>query len=248
MYADRLYQLPLGVVGVAIGVVLLPDLSRRLQSEDTAGGQAAFSRAGEICLLLTIPAAVALAVIPTELVSVLFERGAFTASDSAATAFAVAVYGLGLPAFVLQKVLQPLFFARENTRAPFHYALVSLVVNAAVSIGLAPFIGYIAAALGAVLAAWSMVWLLWRGSRDMGQAAEFDARFLDRLWRIVLASLAMGIALFALKWVLAPMFEPGAQRYFALTILVVLGGASYFIAGRAFKAFSFADLKSALKR
>ena len=101
-YADRLYQLPLGVVGIAIGIVLLPDLSRRLQAEDTEGGQNALSRAAEISLALSVPAAVALLVIPTMLVSVLFERGAFEAQDTAATALAVAIYGLGLPAFVLQ--------------------------------------------------------------------------------------------------------------------------------------------------
>jgi putative peptidoglycan lipid II flippase len=132
-YADRLYQLPLGVVGIAIGVVLLPDLSRRLGAGDTAGGQNAFNRAAEISLALTVPAAVALVVIPLPLVSVLFERGRFGPDDAAATAAALAIYGLGLPAFVLQKVLQPLFFAREDTRRPFYYALGSLVVNAAPS-------------------------------------------------------------------------------------------------------------------
>ncbi|MFT6944059.1 MAG: putative peptidoglycan lipid II flippase, partial [Yoonia sp.] len=111
-YADRLYQLPLGVVGIAIGVVLLPDLSRRLRAGDDAGGRDAFNRASEISLALTIPASVALMVIPLPLVSVLFERGAFTSDDTTATALAVAIYGLGLPAFVLQKTLQPLFFAR----------------------------------------------------------------------------------------------------------------------------------------
>ena len=106
-YADRLYQLPLGVVGIAVGIVLLPELSRRLQAGDDAGGQDALSRAAEVSLALTLPAAVALCVIPGSLVSVLFERGAFTAEDSASTALAVAIYGLGLPAFVLQTVWQP---------------------------------------------------------------------------------------------------------------------------------------------
>ncbi|HEX9859236.1 MAG TPA: murein biosynthesis integral membrane protein MurJ, partial [Paracoccaceae bacterium] len=128
--ADRLYQLPLGVVAIAIGVVLLPDLSRRLKAGDEDGGQASLSRAAEFALTLTLPAALALMVIPLPLVSVLFERGRFGPDDTAATALAVAVYGAGLPAFVLQKVLQPLFFARENTRSPFYFALWAMVVNA----------------------------------------------------------------------------------------------------------------------
>jgi putative peptidoglycan lipid II flippase len=131
-YADRLYQLPLGVVGIAVGIVLLPELSRRLRVGDASGGREAFNRAAEFSLLLTIPAAVALFVIPTALVSVLFERGVFSAADTSATALATAVYGLGLPAFVLQKLYQPLFFAREDTKSPFYFALVALAVNAVV--------------------------------------------------------------------------------------------------------------------
>ena len=103
-YADRLYQLPLGVVGIAIGVVLLPDLSRRLKAGDDQGGRDAINRATEFTLALTLPAAVALMVIPVPIVAVLFQRGAFGAADTLPTALAVAVYGAGLPAFVLQKV------------------------------------------------------------------------------------------------------------------------------------------------
>ncbi|MEL6646446.1 MAG: murein biosynthesis integral membrane protein MurJ, partial [Pseudomonadota bacterium] len=166
--ADRLYQLPLGVVGIAVGIVLLPDLSRRLQAADDAGAKEAFSRASEISLALTIPCAVALMVIPLPIVSVLFERGAFDTDDTAATALAVTIYGLGLPAFVLQKILQPLFFAREDTRSPFRYAVVAMVINAVLAVGLAGFIGWIASAIATTAAAWAMVWLLARGARPMG--------------------------------------------------------------------------------
>ncbi len=247
-YADRLYQLPLGVVGIAIGIVLLPDLSRRLRADDTQGGQSAFNRAGEISLALTIPAAVALVAIPLPLVSVLFERGAFTASDSAATAFAVAIYGLGLPAFVLQKVLQPLYFAREDTKTPFKYALVALLVNAVLAIGLAPLIGYIAAALGATLAGWAMAILLWRGARGMGTEATLDDRFRHRLPRIIAASAAMGTLLWAAAWIATPWLSGGPIRYMTLAALVLLGMTSYFAFGRLLGAFSGADLRQALKR
>ena len=151
-YADRLYQLPLGVVGIAVGIVLLPDLSRRLAAQDTDGGRAAFNRAAELSLALTIPCAVALAVIPLPLVSVLFERGSFLPADAQATALATAIYGLGLPAFVLQKVFQPLFFAREDTRSPFYFAIVALVVNAVIAIGLLTHLGFISAAWGTTVA------------------------------------------------------------------------------------------------
>ena len=247
-YADRLYQLPLGVVGIAIGVVLLPDLSRRLRAGDLAGGKDAFNRACEVSLALTIPAAVALMVIAQPLVSVLFERGAFDAGDTAATAFAVAVYGLGLPAFVMQKTLQPLFFAREDTKRPFYYALVALVMNLVLAVGLSPFIGFIAAAYGTSLTAWGMVWLLWRGSRNMGEAADFDARFTSRLPSIIAASVAMGAVLAALAYVMAPLFAIPTWRYLALLALIIAGAVSYFSIGQVIGAFRLAEFRRAMKR
>ncbi|MEL6958147.1 MAG: murein biosynthesis integral membrane protein MurJ, partial [Pseudomonadota bacterium] len=247
-YADRLYQLPLGVVGIAIGVVLLPDLSRRLQSGDEAGGRDAFNRAAEFSLALTVPAAVALVVIPVPLVEVLFQRGAFSFDDTAATALAVTVYGLGLPAFVMQKALQPLFFAREDTKRPFYYALVAMVVNAVVAIGLAGTVGYIAAALATTLAGWIMVLLLWAGSRKMGEAARFDARFKSRLWRIVLASVLMGIALKGVELIVGPGLGIAGVRYVALAVLVVCGIGAYALAGSLLRAFRLREFRSALRR
>jgi len=246
--ADRLYQLPLGVVAIAIGVVLLPELSRRLQAGDEVAGRDGFNRAGEFALLLTIPAAVALIVIPLPMVSVLFERGRFLASDAAATATAVAIYGMGLPAFVVQKVLQPLYFAREDTKTPFKYALVAMVVNAVLAIGLAPWIGYLAAAVGTTLAAWAMVILLWYGSRSMGRAAALDQRFIERTGRIGLAAIAMGFVLLTAAYLLQPMFDAGAWRYLALLILVGSGMVSYFLAGSWLGAIRMSDIRASTRR
>ncbi|NVO21791.1 murein biosynthesis integral membrane protein MurJ [Donghicola sp. B5-SW-15] len=247
-YADRLYQLPLGVVGVAIGVVLLPDLSRRLRAGDTAGGRDAMNRAAEVSLALTIPAAVALIAMPHALVTILFQRGAFDAADTQSTALAVAVYGLGLPSFVLQKVLQPLFFAREDTKRPFYIALASLAINLGMAVGLSPFIGYIAAAWGTTLAGWGTVVLLWIMSRGMGEAAQTDARFRSRIWRIIVASLAMGAILAALSSVLTPMLANGALKLPTLLALVISGIVSYFGIGQVIGAFRLSEFKRNLKR
>jgi putative peptidoglycan lipid II flippase len=236
------------VVGIAIGVVLLPDLSRRLRAGDTAGGQDAFSRATEISLALTLPAAVALMVIAGPLIAVLFQRGAFGPVDAANTALALAVYGAGLPAFVMQKVLQPLFYAREDTRRPFHYALVSLVINAGVAVGLMPYLGFIAAALGTTLAAWGMVLQLWIGSRPMGQAAVPDARMRNRLWRIVLASVVMGVVLWGLAQVLDTALATSGLRYAALGGLVMVGIVAYFACGFAVGAFRWVELRASFGR
>jgi len=246
--ADRLYQLPLGVVGIAVGIVLLPDLSRRLKAADDAGARHAFSRAGEMALALTIPAAVALVVIPLPMVSVLFERGATSADDSAAIALAVAIYGLGLPAFVLQKVLQPVFFAREDTRTPFRYAVWSMVVNAVVAVGLAPLIGWIAPAIATTLAGWMMVLMLGIGGRRIGDTARFDARFRRRIWGILAASVVMGAILWGTYLMLAPLLTRDYWRYPALVLLLAVGLVSYGAAGQMLGAFRLSDFNAALRR
>ncbi|MFK7940193.1 MAG: murein biosynthesis integral membrane protein MurJ [Roseovarius sp.] len=246
--ADRLYQLPLGVVGIAVGIVLLPDLSRRLKADDHHGSREALSRAGEMSLALTIPSAVALMVIPIPLVTVLFERGAFGVDDTAATALAVTIYGLGLPAFVLQKLLQPIFFAREDTKTPFRYALVAMVINAGLAIGLAIYVGWVAAAIATTVAGWAMVGLLALGARQFGEVARFDRRFWSRIWRIVLASGAMGGVLWFVGLSLNPFILMPGIRWIALLVLIVAGAGSYFIAGRLLGAFRKGELRAAFKR
>jgi putative peptidoglycan lipid II flippase len=247
-YADRLYQLPLGVVGIAIGTVLLPDLSRRLRAGDEEGGRDSFNRGAEFALALTVPAAVALVVIALPLTTVLFQRGAFGADDAANTALALAAYGVGLPAFVLHKVLQPLFYAREDTRRPFHYAVISMIVNAAFAIGMMPVMGFLAAALATTVSGWVMVWQLWYGSRRMGAAAQTDARLRRRLPRLILASMLMGGCLWIGTILLGPALGMPGLRYLALAGLVAIGGVSYFGFGTLLGAFRLAEFKSILRR
>jgi putative peptidoglycan lipid II flippase len=247
-YADRLYQLPLGVVAIAVGTVLLPDLSRRLRAGDAEGGRASFNRGTEFALFLTIPAAVALVVIAMPLCEVLFERGAFGPDDTAATALALAIYGAGLPAFVLHKVFQPLYYAREDTRSPFRFAVWSMVINAVIAVGLLPLIGFSAAALATTLSGWTMVLQLWLGTRKMGDEARFDARFRSRLPRILIASAIMGAALVGGELLLGPAIGTPGWRYAALAALVGIGMATYALAALALGAMRPADLKAALRR
>jgi putative peptidoglycan lipid II flippase len=247
-YADRLYQLPLGVVGVAIGVVLLPDLSRRLRAGDGPGARDAVNRATEFTLALTLPAAVALMVIPVPLVSVLFQRGAFGPADTAATALAVAIYGAGLPAFVMQKVISPLYFAREDTRTPFRYAVHAMIVNAVIAVGLAWLVGFIAAAIATTVAAWVMLVQLMRGTISMGDAAHADARLKHALPRIAASAAVMGVVLFAGGILLHDALNTPFWRYGALALLVGLGMFSYGAAIFGTRAFSAADIRAALRR
>ena len=164
------------------------------------------------------------------------------------TAQALAIYGLGLPAFVLQKVLQPLYFAREDTKSPFYFALVAMVVNAVLAIGLAGIFGFLAAAIGTTLAGWVMVLQLWRGSRTMGDAAQIDARLRRVLPRILLATAIMAGALYGVEILLSDALQTAGLRYGALAILVLTGMAVYAIAALAFGAVSKQGLKSMLRR
>ena len=159
-YADRLFQLPLGVIGVAIGVVLLPTLSHKLRSGDHAAVLESENRALEFALLLTLPAALALFLAAEPIMRVLFERGAFTAVDTKATASMLAALALGLPAYVLVKVLHPSFFAREDTKTPMLYAGISLAANVILSLMLFLLIGATGIALATALAGWINVALL----------------------------------------------------------------------------------------
>ncbi len=247
-YADRLYQLPLGVVGIAIGVVLLPDLSRRLRAGDVAGSRNSINRAAEFTLMLTLPAAVALVIVPFPIVSVLFQRGAFDLADTQATALAVAIYGVGLPSFVLHKVLSPIYFAREDTRTPFRFALVSMAVNVVLAVGLVHWFGYLAAAIGTSVAGWAMLLLLWRGTRSMGDAGCVDDRLRRVLPKIIIASLVMGLALWGLAFGMQDWFVKPTVRYGALALLVAGGAIVYGSLIIGLGAMSLRDIKQGLRR
>jgi putative peptidoglycan lipid II flippase len=237
-YADRLYELPLAIIGIAVGVVLLPDISRHLRAGNEAAVMDSQCRALELSMLLTVPAAVALAAIPGPIVSVLFERGAFVAADTRAVASALAIFALGLPAFVLQKVLQPAFFAREDTATPMRITAWSLGVNTAGSIGLfllfprfglSPHLGI---AVATTVGAWLAVGLLYRELRRRDHFRA-DRRLRLALPMIVLSSVAMGLALVAGTTSLAPWLATGrpiAERGMALAALVGGGGILYLAA------------------
>lgn len=235
-YADRLYQLPLGIVGVAIGVVLLPDLSRRLAAGDHRSAMDSQNRSLEFGLLLTVPAAVALAVAAGPIIRVLFERGAFSAGDTAATAPALAAFALGLPGFVLIKIFQPAFFAREDTKTPMRYAAINMIVNVAGALTLFYTFGqfgyhpHVGIALATSLAGWINALLLWSALRRTGDF-QADARLLRNLPLIGLSSAIMGGAVWSLLGPLSPYLSASAPLYLqmaALSALVGLGAIVFF--------------------
>ncbi|MEO1919723.1 MAG: lipid II flippase MurJ, partial [Paracoccaceae bacterium] len=182
------------------------------------------------------------------IVSVLFQRGAFDLADTQATALAVAIYGVGLPSFVLHKVLSPIYFAREDTRTPFRFALVSMAVNVVLAVGLVHWFGYLAAAIGTSVAGWAMLLLLWRGTRSMGDAGCVDDRLRRVLPKIIIASLVMGLALWGLAFGMQDWFVKPTVRYGALALLVAGGAIVYGSLIIGLGAMSLRDIKQGLRR
>src|ERR1700745_3323529 len=190
-YADRLNQLPLGVVGIAVGTAILPPLSRQLRLGLAADAADTQNRGVELALLLTLPAAVALAGLAPPILAVLFQRGAFGAADTAATAAALAAYAAGLPAFVLVKVLAPGFFARHDPPPPVKVAITALVANLGLTLILMQFLSHVGIALATTIAGWVnaltlLVLLIRRGH------FRFDSRARRNLPRVGIAALGMG--------------------------------------------------------
>ena len=255
-YADRLYQLPLGIVGIAIGVVLLPDIARQLKAGNLGAVHESQNRSIEFALLLTLPAAVALAIVPLPIIRVLFERGAFTADASPPTAWALSAFAFGLPAFVLNKVLSPAYFAREDTRTPMNFALVNLFVNAAGSIGLFfllrhfGFMPHVGIAIATTLAAWLNVGQLWRELRLRGHY-QADDRLERNLPRILIASAAMGFAVWLLSLWLDPYFARASGvlvQVGAMALLVGFGLTVYALAAMALGVVNVSLLRRRLRR
>jgi putative peptidoglycan lipid II flippase len=247
-YADRLYQLPLGVIGTAIGTVLLPDLARRLRAGDAAGAAESQNRGLEMALILTLPAAVALAAIAGPLIRVLFERGAFGPEAAASTAAALAAYAIGLPAYVVVKSLAPAFFAREDTTTPVRAAILAVLANIALSLALIGFLGSTGIALASSVAAWVNVaalsfWLARHGHFGL------DAGFRRRVPRAILASVLMAGVLILGARALAPALAGSALvRSLALAALIVGGVAVYGGAALALGAVELGLLRRLTRR
>lgn len=246
--ADRVTQLPLGVVGVAVGTALLPILSRQLKSKDPGAAQDSQNRALEITLLLTLPAAVALLIIPMPIIAALFQYQSFTLDSAVATAGALGAYAVGLPAYVLIRTITPGYFAREDTVTPVKVAAIALLVNLVLNIVLIGPLQHVGLALATSISAWInfalLAWLLHR----RGHFA-LDLRFKQRLPRILSASLGMGLVLYGLDFVLAGLMADGTTGRITAMVMLVIGGLiSYCALALLFGCATRAELRRVFSR
>ncbi|MDO1559053.1 murein biosynthesis integral membrane protein MurJ [Brevundimonas sp. 2R-24] len=251
--ADRLYQLPLGLVGVAIGLALVPRLSRAFVAGDEALGQRTLNDGLVLALALTLPAAAALLTIPFFLIDATMTRGAFTSEDAARTAAVLRHFAWGVPAFVLAKVLTPPFFARQDTRRPMRYAVTSVGVNVVIGAGLFFWLsanggdGVLGLAIGTSTAAWVNVGLLaWTLVRE--GAWRPDAALAGRLARLSAAVMAMAGLLLVAAWNYRLLSDLLWRKEIAVVAVAGAGAAFYGVMVLALRAASLSELKAALRR
>ncbi|MDA1100244.1 MAG: murein biosynthesis integral membrane protein MurJ [Proteobacteria bacterium] len=247
-YADRLNQLPIGVVGVAVGTAILPLLSRLVAQKDQAGALRALNRAIEMTLFLALPAMFAFLLLADELILTLFQRGQFDLAASHATAFALTAYAVGLPGYVLVKVLTPAYFARRDTRTPVLVGMAAVVANLILNLILMQFLAHAGLALATAITAWLNVILLSWILHRRGDLVP-DSRLIRQLGRVLAATLVMAGGLWWLKGLLAVHFLGGeTQRTLALLALVTAGMLGFALAALILRAVRMDEIRALLSR
>ena len=227
-YADRLNQLPIGVIGIAVGTVLLPEMSKRLAAGDEAGAHHSQNRAVELTLLLSVPCVVAFLMVPDLIMRALFTRGAFTTADAQAAAATLAAYALGLLPFVLLRNASITFLARGDTVTPVKALAVSVAVNVALKIALMGSLAQVGLALATAVGAWvNLSLLVWFAARQ--RLIVLDARLVRAIWRIAVAAIALALVLWLAQAPIAALFSQWTRLRdeAMLATLGVLGACAY---------------------
>jgi len=222
-YADRLNQLPLGVIGAAIGTAILPQVSRHVDIGEADKAARVQGQAAELAMLLCLPAALALAISALPLVSAIFEAGRFTASDAKQTALTLSLIALGLPAYVLVKVLTPGFYARRDTATPVKVALVVLVANVILNFALIPSFGIGGLAAAVAISSWLNCTILYVLLYRRGHF-RIERWLASRIARQLIAAAAMVAVLFGIRMALAGWFAGSLGHRLGGVIAIVGGG------------------------
>ena len=227
-YADRLNQLPIGVIGIAIGTVLLPEMSRRLAADDHAGAGVSQRKAFDFTLLLSVPFVAAFMTVPDVIMRAMFARGAFSKADAAAAGATLAAYAVGLIPFVLIRSAVATFYARKDTATPVKAALTGVAVNVALKILLVGSLAQIGLALATAVGAWINLLLVIFFAVRAGYL-ELDRAMLTSFAKFVLAGVILGAALwFAARFATVHLAQMSAFRdEAALALLIVVGAVVY---------------------
>lgn len=247
-YADRLNQLPLGMVGIAVGTALLPMLSRAMAGDDTAEAKNLYNRAMEICLILALPAGIAMLIAAEPMIKALFQYGQFGAEDARVTAYVLMGYAIGVPAYVASKVLSTSYYARQDTASPVKIAVLTALINIGFALSLIPMMGVAGIALSTGVCGWLQFVLLKRGLRG-SEAARPDERFRRSFPRIVFASCAMAAVLAIVASITGEYYDGNKfEKIAALCALVASGLLTYSLAILGTGTITLQDIKSLFVR
>ena len=249
-YADRINQLPIGVVGIAVGTVLLPEMSRRLAAGDTRGAALAQARGIQLALLMTVPSVAGAIAIPDLIMRALFARGAFTAADAAAAGATLSAYAIGLLPFVMMRSFTAPFYARGDTLTPVKAALLAAAVNIALKVVLMGPLAQVGLALATSVGAWINLTLLTIFARRRGFAVSGAG--LRPVVRLFLAGAVLAVVLYFGSIVLAKAFAglPHFREEITLAVLLLIGTIVYaatvlLLLGRAWLTTLFKDVGTA---
>lgn len=233
-YADRLYQLPLALIGITFGTILLPELSKIYSSGNFDKANFLQNRATQLGFLISMPATIGLFILSHPIIHLIFERGEFTSSDTALTANALAVFSLGLPAYVLAKILIPIFYANQDTKTPFYISVKSLIANISLNILLMIPFGYLGIAAGSSIAAWYNVHLLNKHAKKYG-SYKLTAQTYTILTKVTICSVLMGAFVYFASKQIGSYFYSDSS---AMKIISVLGTIA--VAGTIYTGTIFA--------
>lgn len=249
-FADRINQLPLGLIGMAGGVVLLTEITRHLGSGDKNGAKRCLNQGIEMALLLSLPAMVAMIVIPREIMYAIFEGGEFTGESAIDAGWVLAAFALGTPAYVLTRILQTGYFARQDTKTPMRFTIASAVTNIVLVYPMFLWLGPTGCALATSIAGWVSLILLWGGLQRAGIMGLVPG-FLSRIARMLLASAIMGGAVWGLaqysnQWIMRE--DAFFLRVAVMGAIVIAGVAVYLLAVVGTGVYSLSELKSVVRR
>jgi putative peptidoglycan lipid II flippase len=242
-YADRIYQINLAVAGIAIGTVMLPELSKHIKNNNFKEINNLQNRSLELSLFLSIPASVALVLASEQIVTSLFGYGSFDIKSVSNTANALLFFAIGVPAFSILKIFSNFFFARNDTKTPFNLSVISVFLNITISVSLFSSFGFIIIPIATSISSWVNVLMLYYfiQKRDLH---TFDKNFIYKFNRIILSVVAMGMVLYLLLGFFSDKFDYNESwKFIYLFIIVIISIISYFLISNFSGAFKFKDIK-----
>ena len=242
-YADRVYQINLAVAGIAVGTVMLPELSKYVKNNDSKQITNLQNRALELCLFLSVPAATALVLASDQIITSLFGYGSFNEESVINTSIALTFFAFGVPAFSILKIFSNFFFARNDTKTPFYLSVVSVTLNVIISVTLFSRFGFVIIPIATSISSWINVFMHYYFIKNRNLYI-FDSKFIYKFPRMILSVVVMGAVLYLLLGFFSDKFDYNESwKFIYLFIIVIISLLSYFLISNFSGAFKFRDIK-----